>query len=60
MAKSQRQVFEKQRDTMRQEMEKKYTQDKEEKELVHKDLAFLDTLAPKTEEVDNHNQEDEI
>lgn len=59
MARSQRQIFEKQRDTVRQEMEKKYTQDRQEKELVHKDLAFLDTIAPKTAEVDNQSQDNE-
>ena len=58
MARSQRQQFEKQRDTIRQELEKKYSKDREEKELVHKDLNFLDSFAPKKEEDGNNFEED--
>mmetsp|Transcript_30292 Transcript_30292/g.29791 ORF Transcript_30292/g.29791 Transcript_30292/m.29791 type:complete len:242 (+) Transcript_30292:364-1089(+) len=57
MARSQRQQFEKQRDSMRQEMEKKYNKDREEKELIHKDLAFLEGFAPKKDEEEKVNDE---
>jgi hypothetical protein len=59
MARAQRQIFEKQRESMRQEMEKKYNQEKEEKELIHKDLKFLDSIAPKEHQNDDYQPEDE-
>ena len=58
MGRAQRQQFEKQREAVRQEMEKKYNKDKEEKEVIHKDLTFLDGLVPKTEEIANNYEED--
>lgn len=59
MARSQRQIFEKQRESMRQEMEKKYNLETQEKELIHKDMKFLDSIAPKNEDEKYQPEEDE-
>ncbi len=58
MARTQRQQFEKQRDSVRQEMEKKFNKDKEEKELIHKDLAFLDGFGQKNDEEEKNNDDE--